>query len=82
MEEENANQKIRGVICGHFLIDIYTPVLSLILPLLIAQMNLSYFLAGLIVTVFNVTSSVSQPFIGLYGDKTGWRASVPLCLVV
>lgn len=82
MEEENANQKIRGVICGHFLIDIYTPVLSLILPLLIAQMNLSYFLAGLIVTVFNVTSSVSQPFIGLYGDKTGWRASVPLCLVI
>ncbi|HJK78268.1 MAG TPA: MFS transporter [Methanocorpusculum sp.] len=82
MEKENAAQKIRGVICGHFLIDIYTPVLSLILPLLIAQMNLSYFLAGLIVTVFNVTSSVSQPFIGLYGDKTGWRASIPLCLVI
>lgn len=80
--EESAPQKIRGVICGHFLIDIYTPVLSLILPLLIAQMHLSYFLAGLIVTVFNVTSSVSQPFIGLYGDKTGWRASVPLCLVI
>lgn len=82
MEDRGANQKIRGVICGHFLIDIYTPVLALILPLLIAQMNLSYFLAGLIVTVFNVTSSVSQPFIGLYGDKTGWRASVPLCLVI
>lgn len=45
-------------------------------------MELSYFLAGFIVTVFNVTSSVSQPFIGLYGDKTGWRANVPLCLLV
>ena len=82
MEEMSANKKIRDIICGHFLIDIYTPVLALILPLLIAQMNLSYFLAGLIVTVFNVTSSVSQPFVGLYGDKTGWRASVPLCLLI
>lgn len=80
--EESVSQRIRGVICGHFLIDIYTPVLALILPLLITQLNLTYFLAGLIVTVFNVTSSVSQPFIGLYGDRTGWRASVPLCLVI
>jgi FSR family fosmidomycin resistance protein-like MFS transporter len=45
-------------------------------------MNLSYLLAGFIVTVFNITSSVSQPFIGLYGDRTGWRASVPLCLLI
>ena len=45
MEEMSANKKIRDIICGHFLIDIYTPVLALILPLLIAQMNLSYFLA-------------------------------------
>lgn len=45
-------------------------------------MELSYFLAGFIVTVFNVTSSISQPFIGLYGDKTGWRANVPLCLLI
>lgn len=48
--EESANQKSHSIIYGHFLIDIYTPVLSLVLPLLIAQMNLSYFLAGLIVT--------------------------------
>ena len=80
--EPAAYRKITGIITGHFLIDIYTPVLSLILPLLIAQLGLSYFLAGLIVAVFNVTSSVSQPFIGLYGDRTGWRASVPLCLLL
>jgi FSR family fosmidomycin resistance protein-like MFS transporter len=79
---ENTNHEIRDIIFGHFLIDIYTPVLSLILPLLIAQMNLSYFFAGLIVTVFNVTSSISQPFIGLYGDKTRLRVSIPLCLVI
>jgi FSR family fosmidomycin resistance protein-like MFS transporter len=80
--DESASQDIRGAIFGHFLIDIYTPVLSLILPLLIAQMHLSYLLAGLIITVFNVTSLISQPFVGLYGDKTGWQANVPMCLVI
>lgn len=57
-------------------------MLPIILPLLIDKMGLSYFLAGLIVTAFNVVSSVTQPFVGLYSDKTGWRASVPLCVVI
>ena len=74
--------KITGAVSGHFLIDLYTPVLPVILPLLITSMGLSYFLAGLVVTVFNVTSSITQPFIGLYGDRTGKRASVPLCVLI
>ncbi len=72
-----------GAITGHFLIDLYTPpVLPIILPFLISTMGLSYFLAGLIVTAFNVVSSVTQPFVGLYSDKTGWRASVPMCVSI
>jgi len=63
------NKKITGAITGHFLIDLYTPILPIILPLLIDTMGLSYFLAGLIVTAFNVVSSVTQPFVGLYSDK-------------
>jgi FSR family fosmidomycin resistance protein-like MFS transporter len=76
------NKKITGAITGHFLIDLYTPILPIILPILIHTMGLSYFLAGLVVTAFNVVSSVTQPFVGLYSDKTGWRASVPLCVVI
>jgi len=76
------NRKLAGAITGHFLIDLYTPILPIILPLLIHTMGLSYFLAGLVVTAFNVVSSVTQPFVGLYSDKTGWRASVPLCVVI
>lgn len=79
---ENVNKKLTGAITGHFLIDLYTPILPIILPLLIDTMGLSYFLAGLIVTAFNVVSSVTQPFVGLYSDKTGWRASVPLCVLI
>ncbi|WP_048142554.1 MFS transporter [Methanosarcina sp. 2.H.T.1A.6] len=76
------SKKLAGAITGHFLIDLYTPILPIILPLLIDTMGLSYFLAGLIVTAFNVVSSVTQPFVGLYSDKTGWRASVPLCVSI
>ncbi|HJJ43187.1 MAG TPA: MFS transporter [Methanocorpusculum sp.] len=76
------NSKLTGAISGHFLIDLYTPILPIILPLLIVNMGLSYFLAGLVITVFNVTSSITQPFIGLYGDKTGKRASIPLCVLI
>ncbi|HJJ50011.1 MAG TPA: MFS transporter, partial [Methanocorpusculum sp.] len=76
------NSKLTGAISGHFLIDLYTPILPIILPLLIVNMGLSYFLAGLVITVFNVTSSITQPFIGLYGDKTGKRASIPLCILI
>ncbi len=74
--------KITGAISGHFLIDLYTPILPLILPLLIINLGLSYFLAGLVITVFNVVSSVTQPFIGLYGDRTGKWVSVPLCVLI
>ncbi|WP_269849401.1 MFS transporter [Methanosarcina horonobensis] len=76
------SKKLTGAITGHFLIDLYTPILPIILPLLIDTMGLSYFLAGLIVTAFNVVSSITQPFVGLYSDKTGWRASVPLCVSI
>ncbi|MCQ2355591.1 MAG: MFS transporter [Methanocorpusculum sp.] len=55
--------------------------MSLILPLLIAHMNLSYFLAcGSHLTVFNVTLSVSvhRPL----RRQNRMVASVPLCLVI
>jgi Arabinose efflux permease len=52
------------------------------LPFLIENMGLSYFLGGLIITVANIVSSITQPAIGLYSDKTGWRASIPLCILI
>lgn len=45
-------------------------------------MGLSYFLAGLVVTVFNVVSSIAQPFVGFYGDKTGKHADVAFCVLL
>ena len=73
---------LTGAVAGHFLIDLYTPVLPIILPLLIEGMGLSYFLAGLVVTVFNVVSSITQPLVGIWGDKTGKHADVAFCVLL
>lgn len=73
---------LTGAVTGHFLIDLYTPVLPIILPLLIETMGLSYFLAGLVVTVFNVVSSITQPLVGIWGDKTGKHADVAFCVLL
>jgi FSR family fosmidomycin resistance protein-like MFS transporter len=80
MESESKN-RLRATIGGHFLVDFYSPLLPIILPVLITRMDLSFFLAGFIVTTFNVTSSIVQPFSGLYSDRTGKRASIPLCVL-
>ncbi|HJJ32445.1 MAG TPA: MFS transporter [Methanocorpusculum sp.] len=76
------NPRLIAAISGHFIIDLYTPVLPIVLPFLMETMGLSYFLAGLIVTVFNVVSSIAQPFVGLWGDKTGKHADVAFCVLL
>nr|WP_319540637.1 MFS transporter [uncultured Methanospirillum sp.] len=79
--DTNTKNKLRAAIGGHFLVDLYSPILPIILPALITSMNLSYFLAGIIVTVFNVTSSIIQPFSGLYSDRTRRKVSIPVCIL-
>lgn len=57
-------------------------MLPLFLPLMIDEMGLSYFLAGLIVTAFNIVSSITQPLVGIYGDRTGKYADVAICVAL
>ncbi len=47
------------------------PVLPAILPLLILQHSFSYLEAGILVTAFNVVSSLAQPVFGLLADRRG-----------
>jgi len=76
------NPNLIAAISGHFIIDLYTPMLPIILPFLMESMGLSYFLAGLIVTVFNLVSSIAQPFVGIWGDKTGKHADIAFCILL
>lgn len=80
--DKEIKDKIFASIGGHFLVDLYSPILPIILPTLIINMNLSFFLAGLIVTAYNVTSSVVQPFAGLYSDRTGKKVSIWICVLL
>ncbi|WAI02008.1 MFS transporter [Methanogenium organophilum] len=73
---------ILGLSAAHVVTDIYSPVLSAILPLLILQYGYSYFLAGLIVTVWNLTSSFTQPLFGWLSDRRGFGVPVKYTLVV
>ena len=54
---------------GHIVDDIYMNALPPFLPVLIASSGLSFTAAGLLVTFFTITSSVSQPFLGLAIDR-------------
>jgi MFS transporter, FSR family, fosmidomycin resistance protein len=79
--DTDCKNKLIASIGGHFLVDLYSPILPIILPVLITNMGLSFFLAGVIITVFNVTSSIVQPFAGLYSDRTGRKASIAVCVL-
>lgn len=67
---------------GHLVIDIYSPVIPAVLPLLIATHNWSYFLAGLLVAAFNITSSLLQPVVGYLADRRHFAVpfSVPFLI--
>lgn len=62
---------IFGLSAAHLVTDLYTPVLPAILPLLIAEHGYSYLTAGIIVTVFQLTSSFLQPVVGWLYDRKG-----------
>jgi FSR family fosmidomycin resistance protein-like MFS transporter len=67
---------------AHLVTDLYMPVLTAVLPLLISGRGYSYLMAGLLVTSYNITSSVLQPVFAWLSDRTGWRIPLALSLLV
>ncbi|MGD1004551.1 MAG: MFS transporter [Methanoregulaceae archaeon] len=57
-------------------------MLPAILPLLILNYNYSYFAAGLLVTAYQLTSSVTQPVIGWLSDTKGFFVHVSISLLI
>lgn len=66
---------------GHFLHDIYGSFLAPILPLLIKKLSLTYTLAGLL-TVFQNSAALLNPFIGIVADRISARYLVVLSPLV
>ena len=70
------------LVFGHTVNDMYSNLLAGLLPLLILAFGLSYMLAGLAALVFNAFSSVMQPFLGRWFDRTHvtWLLEIGLAL--
>lgn len=75
-------KSVWGLSAAHLVTDLYSPVLPAILPLLIAEQGYSFFLAGLIVTVFNLTSSMVQPLVGWLYDARGLAIRISVTVLI
>jgi hypothetical protein len=64
--------------CGHMVIDIYQGALPAILPFLKEHLGLSYTVAGTILIVSNITSSIIQPVFGFLSDRKQKAFLLPL----
>ena len=54
---------------GHFTIDFYNGFLAPMLPIIVAKLNLSLTLAGLLLSIFSISNSLTQPIIGFIDDR-------------
>ena len=74
------------VICGisHFLNDMIQSIIPSIYPILKDKFDFSFAHIGLITLVFQMTSSILQPFTGLYADKhpRPYALSIGMCFTL
>ncbi|MDD1675079.1 MAG: MFS transporter [Methanomicrobiales archaeon] len=78
----NGKGKVWGLSLAHFVTDLYSPVLPAILPLLVMNSGYTFLLAGLLVTAYNLTSSLTQPLIGWLFDRRGRGIHVSVSLLI
>ena len=70
--EENKNKDkniIRTLSLGHFVTDAYSGFLNPIMPFIAAKIGISMAIATCLISISNLTSSLSQPFFGYIADK-------------
>lgn len=99
MKLKTISQKLKGnptmteetvysmlVICGisHFLNDMIQSIIPSIYPILKANFDFSFAQIGIITLVFQMTSSILQPFTGLYADRhpRPYALSVGMCFTL
>lgn len=99
MKLKNISQKLKGnptmtegtvysmlVICGisHFLNDMIQSIIPSIYPILKANFDFSFAQIGIITLVFQMTSSILQPFTGLYADRhpRPYALSIGMCFTL
>lgn len=69
MQNENNKKIIYTLSAGHFITDAYSGFLNPIMPFIAAKIGISMAIAAILISVSNLTSSLSQPFFGYIADK-------------
>ena len=69
MEEDKSKNIIRTLSIGHFVTDAYSGFLNPIMPFIAAKIGISMAIATCLISISNLTSSLSQPFFGYIADK-------------
>lgn len=63
---------------AHFINDLHYAFLAPLLPLIVVKFNLSLTLAGLLASILNASSAMSQPLFGAFADQMRRRIFVAL----
>lgn len=69
MTETNTKKTINFLSAGHFLTDLYSGFLNPIMPFIAAKIGITMAIATALISISNLTSSLSQPFFGYFADK-------------
>lgn len=71
MLKPTRNKAIKWISSGHFIIDMYSGFLNPILPFIAANLGISLAIATSIISISQITSSITQPLFGYIADK--WK---------
>ena len=66
---DNNKKVITALSAGHFITDAYSGFLNPIMPFIAAKIGISMTIAALLISISNLTSSLSQPLFGFMADK-------------
>lgn len=69
MKQPLNKQVIKILSAGHFITDAYSGFLNPIMPFIAAKIGISMAIATVLISISNLTSSLSQPFFGYIADK-------------
>lgn len=69
MDKNNNKNIINLLSAGHFITDAYSGFLNPIMPFIAAHIGISMTMAAILISISNLTSSLSQPFFGFIADK-------------
>jgi len=68
-DEKENKRAIKCLTLGHFVVDSYSSFITPILPFIAAKIGISLAMAGSVISISHLLSSMTQPFYGFIADR-------------